>query len=282
MISYRAFPTTFPPDRFVESNGRLGFLGRKREIGRVFPILPIAVCTRFESYDVIMNSRILAAAAVAVFAFSHQAAGDSFTLKQTNDNDTIGNQFVNYGQSFTPSVGGESPSPVGVGPMDTVYLTAINFRHGRVEGAATRYLNIYSAIVHINPSTSVAVATPIFVGSSTNQVDASGIPPGGDMIWSFDGLPLMFGHEYYAAFSTTATPGDIAGGISLAWHGNAANPYAGGSFLHNTGKLLHADVYFVISLDTTNPNPVPEPSTLILLAVGVGGMLMRRRNNRAA
>jgi hypothetical protein len=176
------------------------------------------------------------------------------------------------GQSFTPSVGMvDDPGA----STTTIDLVSISFWAGGGGNTTsdTTYLLIFSA----KPSTTSGSDVGL-VGSSTNFLDLSPIPSSGtQMTWTFNNLTLDYGTTHFAVFSSSNT-GTSAFGLQLQKGGSAgptANPYTGGGALDGSyGANTVQDAKFL----ATFANPVPEPSTALLGALGMLALLRRRRH----
>jgi hypothetical protein len=196
-------------------------------------------------------------------------AQGAFVISQP---DTDGNTgTATRGQSFRPSVGMvDDPGA----STTTIDLVSISFWAGGGGNTTsdTTYLLIFSA----KPSTTSGSSVGL-VGSSTNFLDLSPIPSSGTQLtWTFNNLTLDYDTTHYAVFSDNNS-GTSAFGFQLQKAGTTTvnpNPYTGGGALdgsYNANSVQ--DAKFL----ATFTNPVPEPSAVLLGAVGMLALLRRRR-----
>lgn len=155
------------------------------------------------------------------------------------------------GQTFTPTING--------------YLEGVSLYITKGGSGADTTVTIYTL-------TSGASGLKDVVGTA-NLLKAN-LPNSGGWVY-FDlvspvtqtiGTPLAF---------TVSTPTSGATGFNIYSY-SSANPYSGGS-LFTSGFRVSPSTDFAL---TTHVSPVPEPSSLLVIGVGIVGILTRR-NRRA-
>jgi hypothetical protein len=148
----------------------------------------------------------LALAFAGASALSQPAGAVSFTTSYT-DGGSWGESGL-YAQGFNPFVDAE-PIP-GIAEGEPVYLTNFRFfKSGLADSASNIRLAIVNNIfLNLQGLTADPVASPAFVGISTNAISSTASLATGDPFdFQFNGLPLMFGEfDNYAAIFVNVGP----------------------------------------------------------------------------
>ena len=166
-----------------------------------------------------------------------------------------GPSFADYGdgtgQTFTPTING--------------YLEGVSLYITKGGSGADTTVTIYTL-------TSGASGLKDVVG--TASLLKANLPVSGG--WTYFDLvsPVAQVPGTTLAF-TVSTPTSGASGYNNYWY-SSTNPYSGGS-LFTSGFRVSPSTDFAF---TTHVSPVPEPSSLLAIGIGMAGMLTRR-NRRA-
>ncbi|MBN2512904.1 MAG: PEP-CTERM sorting domain-containing protein [Sedimentisphaerales bacterium] len=196
--------------------------------------------------------------AVLLMAVALSAAACALTTQTYGDFDD--NQAGGAGYVFTPDL----PQYTETGdPMpQTAYLTSWTYAKSSsgYGGAAQTYLAVYSY--------DSASGFQTLLGTSSNYIDFPAAAPLALLTWDFGGIELDKDTQYALMF-VDQTGAIASGGVELDTSDSTMNGFI------QTGYTTVNKPTWEAHFSATYSNTIPEPTTMILLAVG--GLLLRRR-----
>ena len=124
-------------------------------------------------------------------------------------------------------------------------------------------------------------------GSVVNGAAVTGTLPGNVTLANTNGIndynqAILFGDAIYFDLSFASIPGGLPAGDSTFSLGLFADEFGATALLTPTGTVFMADLANDGSISSSNASPVPEPSTVLLLCVGLAGMIAFRLRKGAA
>lgn len=122
----------------------------------------------------------------------------------------------------------------------------------------------------------IGLSSGVFLNGTPNTLfDFPILAPNSSLSTSFDATNNLGLYQF--TWDTTAPAGFVNSGdfvLSAEWW--TGDPSAGGSFL---STALDQSSPYSVNVPSQTPAPVPEPSTLSLFVVGMGGLYLLRRKS---
>ena len=168
--------------------------------------------------------------------------------------------FVNSPTTLV-SVGGAGQSALISGPPGSYYFALLIAPPGTADASQFAFTGVYAT----------NTATPGRIGPSSYTPSVPGWPVAVDMSFLVAGWSSSLGHDWNQQWMSASFGAFGYFGFSTIGIGTTGGPGAGGP------PVADLNLFGGLGIQTGwNLDPVPEPSTVVLLALGAFGLILRR------